>query len=83
MHVTSSNRTEEDGVTCLSCGIPCIRDGLTLHSLGLDNGFQLTWKKQLPTVGGFLASPLDPKLTLLAFKSKQQLPESDLFHKRN
>ena len=50
----------------------------------LDNSFKLTQrKKQLSAFGDFLSSPLDPKLTPSAFKSKQQSPESDLFHKRN
>lgn len=84
IHLGSSNWIEENTMTCVwNKEFPA--SGQTYPTFScLDNSFKLTRrKKQLSAVGGFLSSPLDPKLTLTAFKSKQQSPESDLFHKRN
>lgn len=84
MHLASSNWIKENDMTCVwNMEFPA--SGQTHPPFScLDNSFNLTRrKKQLSAVGGFLSGPLDPKLTLPAFKSKQQSPESNLFHKRN
>ena len=83
-HLGSSNWMKENVMMCVwNMEFPASGQADPTFSC-LDNSFKPTQRKKwLSAVGGFLSSPLDPKLIPPAFKSKQQSPESDLLHERN
>lgn len=82
MHLGPSNWILKNDMTCVwNTESPASSATYPAFSC-LDNSFKLTRsKKQLPAVGGFHSSPLDPKLTLPGLKANSNCQKVTYFIK--